>query len=284
MKIRVPEWAKAPLAVFEEFGLLAPGTHASSIAYFMFLSLIPLVTLSISLTTMLGLGEREVADFLCAVVPGAFDGFIRPLIHDAFSQSGVALSLSTVTLLMTASQGVRALLAALNAAYRVDEKRNPFLLFALSIAASAVLVALLAAAVYLVFDGLATRALAAVLPGFAPHAGVLDAVGVAIAVAFGVAAICGCYTHLPSGSRRFVQQLPGALLAFAACAVITLGFRVYVDNFCNFDALYGSIATVALFLFWLFIVSYVLIACAFLNHVLMKHRGEGAARVHHAEG
>ena len=234
----MPEWTRTPLAVFEEFGGLAPGTHASSIAYFMFLSLIPLVTLSISLTTMLGLGEREVADFLCALVPGAFDGFVRPLIHDAFSQSGVALSLSTVTLLMTASQGVRALLAALNAAYRVDEKRSPVLLFVLSSAASAVLVLLLAAAVYLVF---------------------------------GVAAICGCYTHLPSGSRRFVQQLPGALLAFAACAAITFGFRIYVDNFCNFDALYGSIATVALFLFWLFVVSYVLIACAFLNHVLTEH-------------
>ena len=81
----------------------------------------------------------------------------------------------------------------------------------------------------------------------------------------------GCYTHLPSGSRRFVQQLPGALLAFAACAAITFGFRIYVDNFCNFDALYGSIATVALFLFWLFVVSYVLIACAFMNHVLTEH-------------
>ena len=271
MKIRVPEWARTPLAVFEEFGGLAPGTHASSIAYFMFLSLIPLVTLSISLTTMLGLGEREVADFLCALVPGAFDGFVRPLIHDAFSQSGVALSLSTVTLLMTASQGVRALLAALNAAYRVDEKRSPVLLFVLSIAASAVLVLLLAAAVYLVFGGLATRALTAWVPGFVPHEGALDAIGVAIAMALAVVAICGCYTHLPSGSRRFVQQLPGALLAFAACAAITLGFRIYVDNFCNFDALYGSIATVALFLFWLFVVSYVLIACAFLNHVLTEH-------------
>jgi membrane protein len=271
MEIKVPEWAKRPLAVFEEFGEMAPGTHASSIAYFMFLSLIPLVTLSISLTTMLGLGEQEVADFLCALVPGAFDGFVRPLIHDAFSQSGVALSLSTVTLLMTSSQGVRALLSALNAAYRVDEKRNPIHLFVLSIAASAVLVALLAAAIYLVFGGLATRALTAWPPGFVPHEGVLDALGAGAAIALGVAAICGCYTHLPSGSRRFVQQLPGALLAFTACAAITLGFRIYVDNFCNFDALYGSIATVALFLFWLFVVSFVLIACAFLNHVLAGH-------------
>ena len=54
------------------------------------------------------------------------------------------------------------------------------------------------------------------------------------------------------------------------CGLVTIGFHVYVDNFCNYDALYGSIATVALFLFWLFVVSYVLIACAFLNHVLTE--------------
>ena len=49
--------------------------------------------------------------------------------------------------------------------------------------------------------------------------------------------------------------------------MLTVGFHLYVDNFCNFDALYGSIATVALFLFWMYLISYILIACAFINRV-----------------
>ena len=57
------------------------------------------------------------------------------------------------------------------------------------------------------------------------------------------------------------------------CGLVTIGFHVYVDNFCNYDALYGSIATVALFLFWLYIVSYILLLGAFLNRTL-AHREE----------
>ena len=60
----------------------------------------------------------------------------------------------------------------------------------------------------------------------------------------------------------------GAAIASVLCGALTQGFRVYVDHFCNFDALYGSLSTVALFLFWMFIASFILIACAFLNRTI----------------
>jgi len=67
-----------------------------------------------------------------------------------------------------------------------------------------------------------------------------------------------------------MTQLPGAVFASFACGVLTFGFHVYVDNFCNFEALYGSIATAALFLSWLFIVAYIFIAGAFLNRTVFS--------------
>ena len=253
------------------FSNVNAGTHASSIAYFAFLSLIPLLTLCISIITMTGLGEREVVEFLCALVPDTFDDLAKTLIGDAFKQSGIAFSISSIMLLWTASNGIRALQQGLNAAYGVQEKRNIIVDIAISIGAAIVLGILLAVAIYLVFGGAVMRAAAPFVPGLEQRGDVVDVLNSAAAIVLSIVALAACYAYLPSKSRRFTAQLPGAVLASLACGALTFGFHVYVNNFCNVDALYGSIATVALFLFWMYLVAFILIAGAFLNRALMEH-------------
>lgn len=266
MKIRLDR-AKA---LVDELMALGPGTHASSIAYFMFLSVIPLITLGISLVTMTGLGQREVAEFLSAVVPDAFGGFVQTLVDDAFGQSGVALSLSTLALLVTASQGVRALAAGLNAAYGVREERHGLVVVVVSAGVAVAIVCAMAATIYLVFGGVTARSLALVDPGLSPQGEATETVSLVVSTALGVIVLAACYTFLPCGSRPFVRQLPGAAAASVLCGALTVGFRVYVDHFCNFERLYGSLSTVALFMFWMFVASYIVIACAFLNRTLER--------------
>jgi len=117
-------WRKVQ-ALGEAFSSVDAGTHASSIAYFTFLPLIPLIALCISLVSTVGIGQREAVEFFTSLVPDAFDELATSLVNDAFERSGVALSLSTVTLIWSASQGVRALHSSLNAACKVQETRNP---------------------------------------------------------------------------------------------------------------------------------------------------------------
>ena len=262
-----------------EFSAVCAGTHASSIAYFTFLSFIPMLALCISLATMTGLGEREVAEFFSSVVPSTFGDFTRTLIDDAFKRSGIAFSLSTITLIWTASQGIRALHDGLNAAYGEQEERSFVVVAAISVGMVVALGALLAAAMYLVFGGAVMRAVALVVPGLERQEGLADVMNSAVIVALSVVVLAACYTYLPSGRRRFIGQLPGAAIASLLCGALTAGFRVYVDNFCNFDALYGSISTVALFLFWMYIVAFILIAGAFLNRVLSSRQAHRASEI-----
>jgi YihY family inner membrane protein len=190
---------------------------------------------------------------------------------------GVALSLSTLALLLTASQGVSALCRGLNAAYGVREERSGLVVAAISVGVAFVVGTLIAATVYLVFGSALMRAAATVAPSLEPQAGNTDIVSLVISVAVGIVLLDICYTFLPSGSRPLVRQLPGAAIASVLCGALTQGFRVYVDHFCNFDALYGSLSTVALFLFWMFIASFILIACAFLNRTIFCPAAKSAA-------
>ncbi|HAM14533.1 MAG TPA: hypothetical protein DCP91_01435 [Eggerthellaceae bacterium] len=258
---------KKAKALWEEFSGIAAETHASSIAYFVFLSLIPLLTLNISIATMAGLDERQVVEFFSAIAPDTFDDFAKTLIGDAYKQSGLAFSLSTVTLLWTASRGIKALHSGLTAAYGVQEQRGPVAVAVICMGMAIILGILLAATIFLVFGGPVLRAMAWLVPGLEQRGDVLNALNAAAMAVLGTVALGLCYTYLPDGSRRFAAQLPGAVIASLSCGVLTLGFHVYVDNFCNSEALYGSIATIALFLFWMFLVSQILIVGAFLNRV-----------------
>ena len=90
-------------------------------------------------------------------------------------------------------------------------------------------------------------------------------------LALGVLLIALCYTHLPAGRRRLKLQLPGALFALVGCGALSFGFRMYVDHISNYTVLYGSIATIAMLLFWMYLVFYIVIAGGFINRSLQKH-------------
>ena len=263
-------WQEGQL-LWAEFSKTNASTHASSACYFSFVSLVPLLAICISLVTMTGVSQEQVMGFFGPLIPDALKGFVNTLVGDAFERSGLALSLSSLTLLWSASKGIRALRSGLNAAYRKEETRNAVLVAIISIVTVLLLCVLLAATMYLMFGNSVLHALANMLPNSKKTDALTTAFNWLGTFALGTFALNVCYTYLPAGKRRFVAQLPGAVLASVGGALFTLGFRVYVDHFSNFTVLYGSIATVALFLFWMYLVYYILLIGAFTNcHLASK--------------
>ena len=63
-----------------EFSAIGPSTHASSIAYYSFLSIVPLLAFCISLISLTGLDQQQVLDFLAAFVPDALSEFVSNLV------------------------------------------------------------------------------------------------------------------------------------------------------------------------------------------------------------
>lgn len=265
-KVR-PLWA--------EFSDVFVVTHASSIAFFTFLSLAPMLAISISLLSVVGISEQDVLSFLQALIPEALSGTAQTLVEDAFKRSGLALSISTLMLLWSASKGAQAMIRGLNRAYGQKETRNIVEVSALSVAAGIILAVLFALLIYLVFSGVISSTLSGVVPGLneqnaSPH--VLRSL---LIMAAGTASLALFYKVLPAGKRKFVSQLPGAALATAACAILSLGFRIYVDHFANVTALYGSIATVALLLLWLYLITFIIVSGGFVNRVLGESFPQG---------
>ena len=259
-------WRKVK-ALWDEFAEMGAGTCASSIAYFVFLSLIPMIALCISLVSWMGVSEQDVVVFFCSITPDAFHDLVATLVGDAFKRSGVAFSISTLTLLWSASKGTKALRGGLNAAYGVQETRSAPVVVAISILAVLVLGIMLATMIYFVFSGGINGILSDYFPDL-KLGELTDLLSPVVGFALSVLAYNICYAYLPAGRRRFVMQLPGAVFTALACDALSFGFRVYVDHIGDVTMLYGSIATVALLLIWMYLISYILLAGGFMNRVV----------------
>ena len=257
-------------AIWADFSQIGVVTYASSISYFTFLSLVPMLAICISLLSVVGISEQDIIDLLVMLVPDALDELVKMLVMDAFERSGIAFSLSTISLLWAASKGARAMRVGLNAAYKEQETRSAPVVAAISIVAGIIVDLLLAVAIYLVFSGSVSRAVAGFLPGFEERDVISIVLDSLATMALGTLSLAACYAFLPAGKRRFITQLPGAACAVLASGALSFGFRVYVDNFSNYTVLYGGLATVAMLLFWMYLISQILIAGGFLNRLLAR--------------
>ena len=251
--------------IWKGFTRTSAGVHASSIAFFFFLSVIPLVIIYAWIVASAGQSQEAVNAFFVHIVPAPLEDFVGSVVDEAYEKSGIAFSVSLLTLLWTASRGARVLRGGLNAVYEIEETRNRAIVTAISIVATIILIALLSAAVYLIFNVSIRNAFAQVVPGVSVPNELERLFNGMLMLVFGTVVFAGCYTYLPAGKRTFAKQLPGAACAAIAWSILSFGFQIYVDHFSNYTLLYGSLATVALFLFWLYLVFYILLAGGFIN-------------------
>ena len=99
------------------------GTYASSIAFFFFMSLIPLLIIVFQMLPLFGLSEFDLMVFLDRMIPEAMQGFAAIVVSQAYKYSKGTLSLSVITLVWSASKGTMALRQGLNRVYGVEETR-----------------------------------------------------------------------------------------------------------------------------------------------------------------
>lgn len=91
------------------------------------------------------------------------------------------------------------------------------------------------------------------------------------------------YRIVPAARPRWRDAVPGALLATLLFEAMKNLFAVYVENFNNFDVIYGSLAGALLFLFYTYASSSVLLIGAELTNVLRRyHAGDFRGETHPA--
>ena len=250
------------------------GAFAGQSAYFIFLSIFPLLSLMLMLAPILPFTQGQLVDFLVQIFPEDFSSFIRGIIDEIYSSGTPVLTIvSLVAGLWSASKGVLAIRNGLNEVFHTRETRNFLIAKLIGVLYTAVLVILIIALA--AFELFGRQLMEWLVEQFAELKPLMDLLmQISGVLTFGLALllILMMYAILPSGKRQsLIFQIPGAVFSAAAWVLIAWGFSYYISYSMKQSYMYGSLFTIILLLFWVYLMVNILFWGAQLNQFLMEY-------------
>jgi membrane protein len=252
---------------------------AAGLTYTGVLAVLPAM---IALVATLGLfGQRSAAvtailDVARRVMPGSSMDVIRPVLQRLTQSSGATLGLvlGVAAAMWFVANYVAAFSRAMNRIYGIAEGRPIWKLQLMTLAVTVLLgVLCFLAVLLLVLSGPLAEAIGAVL-GLGSTAVLLWNVGRWPLLMGIVMVIVALLYYLTPNVRqpRFRWLSPGALLAILTWFGGSALFALYVANFSNYDAVYGSLAGAIVFLVWLWLTNTALLLGAELDAEIERAR------------
>lgn len=242
---------------------------AGAVAFFTLLSMVPALSLLVTIyryfTDPGTIAEQ--LDTVTTMFPEAARELIREQATRLSARSEFGLSwtfyISLLVAAWSANAAVKAIFDALNIIYREREKRSFLKLNAISLFTTISAVVLLAAAL------VAIASLPVLTALFPFHFELERLVRLVRWPAFFVLAtlsIAVLYWIGPSRERmRFIWVMPGAIASALLWGAASYAFSWYVSTLGNYTAAYGSLATVVVFMTWLWLSATIVLAGAELN-------------------
>ena len=247
--------------------------HAASAAFFMFLSIFPILMLLCSILPYTHISEADLLRVVTDLLPSTIDPLAVSVIGDLYDRSPTIISLSAVFVIWSAAKGILALLKGLNDVQDVDETRNYFVLRFWSCIYTVILLVLIVfTLIVLVFGNPIINNLLSHLPNvryiailLMPFRYLVVIVALALVFAF-------MYALIPNKKNRVFDKMPGAVFASFGWTIFSWAFSLYVERYGAFD-MYGSLTTIVIIMLWLYFCMYILLLGDELNYFLQPLLG-----------
>lgn len=240
--------------------------YASSIAFFLFLSIIPLLFLICFLLPYTPFSEADLMIACMNLVPKQMNPWIIGLIGQVYNKPKGVLPITFFITIWSAGKGMLALMRALNRINDVIEERGYLKLRIISsFYTIVILIVLIVTFVLGVFGRNILKWLVENTVGIMElRSELISLVSFLVMIAVSVIAFSGIYTYIPNKKLFFRKQIPGAVFVAAAWSIFTFGFSIYIEYFSGFTA-YGTLGTIVLFLLWLYFCCYIMLIGAVIN-------------------
>ena len=252
-------------------------TYSAACAYYLFMSLIPMIMLLVSVIQYTPLTQDMILEAISDYVPDSLYEILNSLISSIYSGGRVALTISILLTIWSAAASMKALMRGMDSVYDA-ERHEDFFVFSLRACIYMVVfvLMLLLSFFVMVYGGQILQ----LLYNFLPHNGAVDwlfdiAGYMRFIVVLAVLALVFSFTYwrMPARKLRYKAQWPGAVFCALSWAVFSVIFSFYVSVSNRFGA-YGLIGTVIVAMIWLYYCFYFLLLGGYINHFIDQRRAE----------
>lgn len=246
--------------VFKEIGLFGKAMgkslvapNSASIAFYFFISMIPLFILLCSQLPLTGISKQEMTVAVTSVMPDTVRAFISSIISQAYESRTGVFSFSMVILLWSSSKGVLALIRSLDIVYDERDSRNIINMYVFSIFYTVCFLFAVSASLVLYTKELSAEdIILSTMPSEPIYGKVVGFIKDFDVVAAGTVIASLIYKVAPAGKRKLINQTPGALFASLAISAFTSYFASYSSGKNIYTSFYGSLTTVTMLLIWFY--------------------------------
>ena len=272
-------WTRFPWAVVQTFSKAEGALLSGSMAYYTFLSLLPLLMVAaFVIATFASPGpdaRATVAEALNQVFPGigreVFDGVINQVVANR-----AALGVFGLLSVAYAGSGfVGSMTACLNRMWQLPSGRNPVGQKIVNIIVVMLLGSVLLGSALLTIWVSATAQRTLDRFGVPRTSSVISIIEEVAAPASMTVVLLLLYRLLPARRHSWLSQVPGAVFGGVGFYLLKRGFDFWASHSAGIDALPRSLVSVTLLLVWLGFFGQLILYGAALNVVLdRRHRGE----------
>lgn len=248
--------------------------YAGQTAFFMMLSFFPFLLFFFLLLNLTPITEETFYAFVSGFIPSSFQEVMYTFSHQIYTDNiGGKLSATIITAVYLSSKSFWSIQQGLNSMYQVKETRNRFLLRIYSVLYSIVFAVMLVVVLgVMVFgDWIVNK----ILVRFDAASDIFEWVLQFknwICIPLLLLFFWILYVLVPDRKsrwrHRWRKQLPGAAFAAAGWMIFSYAFSIYVNNYTRYSTFYGTMATIALVMLWVYGCMYVLFLGGLLNSIL----------------
>lgn len=248
---------------------------AASLSYSTLLSLVPLLAIALAILSVMPLAEglydkvqHAVLENVIPDVGSEIEGQITDFVSKANQASGIGFAVLFVTgfLLLTT------IISAFNTIWRVTEQRS--LIWRLFLKWI-----MLISWPFLVGISISLSSYAFAMVQWVGIDDIGGTFVMARSLSFGIAVLAfgSLYIILPGRPIRFLDALVGAVVAALLFDLLKSGFGIYLQNFPTYQAIYGVLAAVPIFLVWMYLTWTVVLLGAEITAALPEWRAGARA-------
>ncbi len=260
---------------------------AAQAAFFILLSVVPIISLILAVTTYLPFTQQDVLHLMMQIIPDDLIGYVQDIIADLYSRAGkTVISVSAITMLWSASKGIAALMDGFNSMYQLRQENSNWLIsrgIAIVYTILFILLFVIAMCGYVTVSHYYQEYVKGVFEIESTMRTVLLLIRYVIGWLLFYAFLLMMYVILPGGfglpigkeeksnlGVRIRQQMPGAAFAAVAWLVISRVVVIYIDYFPSLSLMYGSLAGIVIAMLWLYFCMYSIFIGAVINYLLSE--------------
>ncbi len=243
--------------------------YASQASFFIIISAVPMLIFVLSFFGYFMPQGEKMYSYIAGNLPEGLAPYAMRILSEINEKSNIPLlSVSAVTLLWSATRGVRGIGAGIRNVYGVKKDKYYVLYVLKSIGITLLYIcSVILALIVWVFGDMILKT----VPHWR-HIGALKVLNSASLFLLLSGVFMLTYRIYGGAKSSEIREAPGAFLSAAAWFLFSAVFEYYVEHFGRYSYVYGSLASIIVVMLWLYFCMEILLVGAGINMLLSRKR------------